>query len=270
MSGRKFIYVIASVIFILSAAQISLAQFEGIIEMTMTVLDGGTPQIMEYSMMVKKDLVCSVMKQGAGAETGGKFIFRGDKKLLWILNESEKNYLEISFNSREEKQNTGEGKNLKTKVVKSGKTETILGYRCEEVIVEEADEMTHIWGTAMLGNFYHQLMKSLGGFSDRPDDKAQAGWESEIEALKLFPLKIISKTDGIVRQSQQVTKIESKKIAPELFEIPAGFTKLEMGLDMDTIMSEPDKDDPGVNVEMEKMMKQMQDAGEDSSGGRIY
>ncbi|MBI5020147.1 MAG: DUF4412 domain-containing protein [Ignavibacteriales bacterium] len=250
--------------------KISFAQFEGAIDMKVTVMEDGKPQVMEYSMMMKKDLVASQIKSVGGGEGGGKFIFRGDKKLLWIVNDAEKNYLEISLNDADNKKtNDLESKN-KPKVTKTGKTEKLLGYVCDEVIIEDGKEVTHIWGTSKLGNIYQDLMKSFGSIAGNTDPKQNGGWESELEALKLFPLKIISKENGKVTQTQEVIKIESKMVPVKIFDIPAGFKKIPMGLNMQEMMREPDKDDPGVNPDLEKMMKQlqeMQEEKEDTSDG---
>jgi hypothetical protein len=270
MFQRIYKFIILTCFLLTGMIQISFAQFEGVIDMKVTMMEDGKPQVMEYSMMVKKDLIASQIKSVSGSEGGGKFIFRGDKKLLWIVNDAEKNYLEISLNDADKKKaNNQEDKN-KSKVTKTGKTEKILGYLCDEVIVEEGKEVTHIWGTSKLGNFYQDLMKSFGSMAGDSDPKQKGGWETELEALKLFPLKIISKENGSVTQTQEVTKIESKTVSSKIFDLPAGYEKIPMGLDMQEMMREPDKDDPGVNPDMEKMMKQlqeMQEEKEDTSGG---
>lgn len=263
-------FIIITSFLMIGLTQMSIAQFEGVIDMKVTMMDQGKPQVMEYSMMVKKDLIASEIKSGGGSEAGGKFIFRGDKKLLWIVNDAEKNYLEISLSDVDKKKaNNQEDKN-KPKVTKTGKTEKLLGYICYEVIVEEGKEVTQLWGTSKLGNIYQDLMKSFGSMADNSDPERKGGWESELEALKLFPLKIISKDNGSVTQTQEVTKIESKMISSKIFDLPAGYEKIQMGLDMQQIMREEDKDDPGINTDMEKMMKQlqeMQEEKEDSSDG---
>jgi hypothetical protein len=270
MLQQIYKFIILTCFLLTGMIQISFAQFEGVIDMKVTMMEDGKPQVMEYSMMVKKDLIASQIKSVSGSEGGGKFIFRGDKKLLWIVNDAEKNYLEISLNDADKKKaNNQEDKN-KSKVTKTGKTEKILGYLCDEVIVEEGKEVTHIWGTSKLGNFYQDLMKSFGSMAGDSDPKQKGGWETELEALKLFPLKIISKENGSVTQTQEVTKIESKTVSSKIFDLPAGYEKIPMGLDMQEMMREPDKDDPGVNPDMEKMMKQlqeMQEEKEDTSGG---
>ncbi|MBI5476906.1 MAG: DUF4412 domain-containing protein [Ignavibacteriales bacterium] len=270
MFQRIYKLIIFSVLMLTGMTQISVAQFEGAIDMKVTMIEEGKPQVMEYSMFVKKDLIASQIKSTGADAMQGKFIFRGDKKVLWILNDAEKNYLEMptkEFNKPETGKNENK-KSPKPKVTKTGKSEKILGYVCEEVIIDEGKEVTHIWGTGKLGNFYGDLMKSFGCMSENA--KAELGWEAELEALKLFPLKIVSKENGNITQTQEVTKIEAKSIPQKTFDVPSGYTKVPMNFNLQEMMSEPNKDDPGSNIEMEKMMKQlqeMQEGKEDSSDG---
>jgi len=267
---RKRTHIIFLMFVLLSG--VSIAQFEGAIDMKVTMQDEGKSHQMLYTMMVKKNLMAANIKGEDKENIESKFIFRGDKKVLWIVNDAEKVYLEYSLKD-EQKPSAKETEKSNVKVKKTGKKETILGYPCEEVIVEEGNEVTHLWGTTKLGDFYSDLMKSFGYVEGEEASSGSSGWEAELEALKIFPLKIISMENGQVKQTQEVTKIESKSIPVSTFEVPKGYTKQKLEFDMEKMMKEmgkepgskkhkytkPDKDNPGMNVEMEKMMKQLEE-----------
>lgn len=255
---------------------IAIAQFEGSIDMKVVMTDQGKPEEMLYTMSIKKNLMASEIKSSAKGGDGGKFIFRGDKQVLWIINDAEKSFLELSLKDEREKE-TKSTESSRAKVKKTGKKETILGYPCEEIIIEDGNEVTQLWGTAKLGDFYGELMKSFGQIDGKDAAASSSSWERELEALKLFPLKIVSKENGKITQTQEVTKIESKSIPASTFDVPKGYAKQKLEFDMGKMMKEmeeqmkaqkgkqkeADKDDPGMNIDMEKMMKQLQEMQED-------
>src|SRR5438876_1226714 len=86
------------------------AQFEGVIDMKMVMNEEGVSREMMYSMSVKKDMMAAAVKGNDETMNRGRFIFRGDKKMLWIVNDDQKNYLEISLADKEQPEKTGETK----------------------------------------------------------------------------------------------------------------------------------------------------------------
>src|ERR1051326_8848069 len=75
----------------------ALAQFEGIIDMKMTRHVEGAPRSVSYSMSVKGEMLAAQAGEGEGSEAKGKFIFRGDRKVMWVVDDQAKTYLEISL-----------------------------------------------------------------------------------------------------------------------------------------------------------------------------
>ncbi len=255
-------------------AGITLAQFEGAIDMKVSMIDQGKQENVFYTMFVKGNLMATSIKAGTGEAGRGKFILRGDKQLLWIVNDEEKSYFEISMKEDNELKNPDEMKkpeqgDKKPKITKTGKKETILGYSCEEIVIEDKDEVTHIWGTSKLGNLYHDLFKSFGEMGGRGSKREAKDWEDELVNMKLFPLKILSKKDDKLVQSQEVTKIDKKSVASSVFAVPKDYSKQSMNFDIQKMMKEmnnmkkngkeEDKNDPGENPDLEKMMKQMEE-----------
>ena len=267
-----------NVIFLLSMLSllsgISFAQFEGAIDMKVSMIENGKSHDAIYTMLVKNNLMATSIKSDSSEGGHGKFIFRGDKQALWVVDEAEKSYLEISLKD-ENKSNTKKvlvitkPQKAKQKIKNTGKKETILGYTCDELVIEDNDEVTHIWGTSKLGNVYHEMLKSFGEVGGQEAAKGKKGWEDELVDMKLFPLKIISMKDGKVEQTQEVTRIEKKTIPASTFEVPKDYKKQSIDFDMEKMMKEMqeqnknekeiDENNPGKNEDYEKMMKQMQE-----------
>ena len=102
------------------------------------------------------------------------------------------------------------------KLVKTGKTETIAGYKAEEWAFEGGEPKTHIWGT-----------QDLGGWSPVSDPRGR-GPQMEIPAeLKdgnFFPLRVVGEHGGM-----EAVKVTKKSLAASLFEVPEGYEAMEMG-----------------------------------------
>ncbi|MBI1806569.1 MAG: DUF4412 domain-containing protein [Ignavibacteria bacterium] len=255
-----------------SCVAIVRAQFEGVIEMKVTENDNSKPVESIYTLTVKDDMLATELKGDAQDGQHGKFIFRGDKKVFWIINDDEKNFLEISVkeDGKSSKQKTDSGKRKgrsARKLVKTGKTETILGHVCDELMVEDGSRVSHIWGTPKLGNVYEGLMKTFGQMAEQTEGDESEDWEEELAAMKMFPLKIVTTQDSRVRETQEVTRIDSKTIAASTFEPPQGYKKQSLEFDMQKMLKGMDDEmkqarehslqNKGKGRDIENMMKEM-------------
>ena len=226
-----------------------LSQYEGVLEMKVSMAEGDSIHSSTYRLHVQKGKLAATLSAGSGGGAGGgAFIFRGDRKLLWIVNDDQKSYLEVSMKDVD----TSSGKAApadESKLERTGKRKTILGYACDEFVVQGETEQIQLWATSKLGNVYEGLLKSLGELGSA-QMKDQAGWEAQLSAMKLFPLELVTSRNGVLYQTQEVTKIETKKLPSTMFEPPRGYKKESLDLNM------------------EKLMKQMQEKQEapDSSG----
>lgn len=217
------------------------AQFEGTIEMKMTMSDNGKTHEMLYDISLKDNMTAMISKaKDKDMMTPGKMIYRGDKQVMWMINDEEKSFLEISFKDKEGMDDE-EGKEMmkdQPKIRKTGKTQTILGYSCDEWIAEDDNEVTNIWGTSKLGNIYESFTKSFSGMSGGKARKKSKGWEDEMFSNKVFPLKVVVSEKGKVKHSQEVTKIESKKISASMFDVPKNYEKQSLDFDMQKMMKD--------------------------------
>jgi hypothetical protein len=102
----------------------------------------------------------------------------------------------------------------------TGNSEVILGKTCEEWVYTSKKGSSTIWGATGMGFF--------GGLSGRPND-ANSVWAAAVQKKGLFPLKIVSKdASGNVVMTMEATKIAPGALDASLFQVPAGFNKMDM------------------------------------------
>ena len=209
------------------------AQFEGDINVKVTTNDGGKRQETSISMVVKNELVSSQITTGEDTKPPVRLVFRGDRNVLWIVNEEHKFVLEQPLKDLPRQDTTG-GRERKSDidVKQTGRTQTILGYTCEEWSVCGEEGETRIWCTSKLGNVYRGLSQLFGEL-----DKMQRTslWQKEFVEKGLFPLKAVSTKRGQTT-TQEVTKIEEREIPSSTFEIPEDYQLQSLKLDPDKVM----------------------------------
>lgn len=204
--------------------------FEGIIESINTTTDErGKPQRFTMTMHIKRDMV-RIQNSPIGSSPGSTMIYRGDIKVVWMLNEEDKSYFEIHQDEQPEQIYSPSGANASQPVVRrTGKKKQVLGYACDQVVVSIDNLKTEIWATKSLGHVYSTISKVLGGENTAPGE----GWENKIMKMGYYPLIASTTSEGKVLESQEVTKIEKKSLPQGIFELPAGFKKQSTGGMMD-------------------------------------
>lgn len=103
------------------------------------------------------------------------------------------------------------------KLIRTGKSLSVLGHRAEQLLHIGEEEDTEIWGTSGLGVFLglHPTSSMFGRSGGSPP------WVRAMKAEGLFPLIVIRRDKtGHVRGRMEVTAIEPKALSDELFEIP--------------------------------------------------
>lgn len=102
------------------------------------------------------------------------------------------------------------------KMVRTGRRETIAGYACEHVQVTAAAQTTDVCLSTALGRYVNPL-ESLRG-------SAAPAWQRAVGG-EGFPLKV-TLPDGTV--ALEVTKVEPKRLANDLFSVPLSYTRIEL------------------------------------------
>ena len=99
------------------------------------------------------------------------------------------------------------------KLIKTGKTETIAGYLAQEWAYEGGESKISLWGNKDLGAW---------GFGGGHSQEAPVEIPEEFKNGGFFPLRMVSHGGGM-----EATKVEKKALPDSLFEVPAGYTKMD-------------------------------------------
>jgi hypothetical protein len=120
-------------------------------------------------------------------------------------------------------------------VERTGKTETILGYKCEQVFVKSKNTNVEVWATDQLGTYMGTQPGGAGGgggmFGRGRQTAAQGqAWEKVFQGKDFFPLRSISlDSKGKELMRMDVVAIDKKSLPQSEFEPPADFQKFDMG-----------------------------------------
>jgi hypothetical protein len=186
--------------------------FEGAIAMTLTAESGKTNDV---SYLVKGGKIRMEMAGNRGEPMVMIFDI-AEKKMLMVMT-AQKMYMEQEIG---EVAADAAEKGQQAKIARTGKTETIAGYKCEHITVTAADESTSDVCVAKgLGAF--RMPMSGGGRGGPPTDPA---WQSSLGDGG-FPMKV-QKGDKV---TMEVKSVDKKPLDAALFAPPEGFRKLDMG-----------------------------------------
>jgi hypothetical protein len=221
---------------LLLAAGPAFAQFEGILEMKMTMAgkdgEGGGGGTMNVA--VSKAGTRSEMNMQMGA-MGMKMVMLQKNAVpdtIYRINDANETYTEIDLAKM--RGMAGQQQDAKKYTVEKLGQETILGYKTQHVLVKEENTgngkgtTTEMWSAKDLLDYatFSKLQARRG--------KA-AGEEAMLKALKDadadgIPLKAITTTGDGAKVTMEVVKVDKKSLPTSTFEIPDGYTKSEGGL----------------------------------------
>lgn len=192
--------------------------------------------------------------------TGKTMIYRFDKELMWNIDTKKKTYSEITFAqmeamkssmssamqeemkkmSAEEKEMMqkmmgkkfnslmgGDDGGLKVNAKKTGKTKTLLGQKCDHVVLSLNDSpMMEMWisDKYTMGQEYFELYKKMG--------MMKGEYSEDIKNIRGIPLESKASMDmgmgmGKIETSTTVTKIVPTSISDNEFDLPGGLKKME-------------------------------------------
>jgi hypothetical protein len=257
---------ISSALFVvLLAAVPAFAQFEGVLEMKMTVSgmggEGGGGGTMNVSVG-KAGSRSEINMQMGPMDMKVVMLQKNDTPdIIYRLNDAEKTYTEMDLAKMREM--AGQQSNTKKYTVEKLGQETILGYKTQHVLVKEQDA-----GDGKGMNVEMWVAKDLLDYTTFSKLQARrgkgAGEEAMIKALKDadadgMPLKSVATVGDGMKVTTEVVKLDKKSLPASTFEIPSGYTKSEGGLmNMLGGMSGPQADE--ARKKMGDAQKQMNDA----------
>jgi hypothetical protein len=195
------------------------AAFEG--RVSMSVKEGrGKEMVIDYAM--KPGFVRMEPKMDEGEQ--GVMIFNHAKQEMIMLMPTERMYMVMPIKETLEKaaEKAPEGK-----IEKTGRTETIQGYACEEwVVTDPKGERTEMWVTDQLGNF---MGISAGQGPMGGGKGGSPAWERLIKGKDaFFPMRVIGTKGGKETYRMEVKAVNKTSLPDSLFGPPAGFQKFAM------------------------------------------
>lgn len=147
-----------------------------------------------------------------------KIIGDAAAKTTYVVMEEEKMYMEqpMMVNSVES--------DTSGKIERTGKIKKILGADCELWISTETNgDKSDIWSANNLGDFVAFSAMGVGGM-DKMKDMMKLGKNEGF-----FPLEITTKDSvGTVKMTMIAKEINKSSVSDSQFQIPSGFTKMEM------------------------------------------
>jgi hypothetical protein len=193
----------------LATMPLAAQSFEGTVSMNVTGNNGVVNQI---SYMIKG----GKMRFDPGNAQVSVIIDPVAKRMTVVMN-AQKMYMERDFGDAVATVQQRTGVKNPT-LVRTGRTETIAGYRCEHVTVTDDDG----------ASVDSCISSELGGFrmpaaSNPMAPQREAGWIAQLGAAS-FPLKVEKGGKTIM----QVTAIEKKTLDAALFAAPEGYQSFQM------------------------------------------
>jgi hypothetical protein len=212
-----------------AAHTFAASAFEGKVTLTITG-EKGRPVDMNFTMKGKRQRIDTAVEGHQGS-----IIMDMEKLEMLMLMPEQKMYMVIPIKQAVDKAvATGNDKAANVDVERTGKTEKILGYTCDQILVKDTEKgtVTELWVASDLGMFM-----GLGSGGGNPmmgggrkgGGAAAAKWEEALKGKGGFPLRMISRDAA----GKQVSKMEATKIEPgsqseSLFVPPEGYQKFQM------------------------------------------
>jgi hypothetical protein len=206
-----------------AAGPAAAQQFEGVV--TMTVQGGRTGELVQ---MYKDGKVRMEMQGPEGR--GGVMLMQPGKSELTMLMPSEKMYMVMDPSAMGRRSGID---SVPPKITKVGTSETVAGRSCDNYLVgEKQDHQVCVAkGLGFFGGMGGGPMGRGRGPGGGMPDLASSELRAEFKD-GFFPLKI-SRIDGDKKAVVlEVTKIEEKPLPSSLFEVPEGYTKMDMPMGM--------------------------------------
>ena len=193
----------------LAASPLGAQAFEGTVTMRITG-ENGPGRTISYMLKGGK------MRFDQGGGQISVVIDPGAQRMMLIMN-AQKMYTESEFGGALAAAQQQAAAKPPT-VVRTGKMETIAGYRCEHVTVADDDGVQlDVCMSAELGGF------RMPAASNPMSPQRESGWMTQVGSHN-FPLKVQKAGKTIM----EVTAIEKKTLDAALFEAPEGYQSFVM------------------------------------------
>jgi hypothetical protein len=245
-------------LWILLGISTSQAQFQGVLKMRHSLRD--TASVTTSTIYMKNELMAMDMPApGAGSGETQRVIWRGDKGVVWIIDDAQRSYLEAKTLPSGRNPQVRKSPAKRKAPQKTGSSQTIAGYSCDEWVASDDDTEYRFWASPKLGGLNKSLISSFSRMAEQSDGQTEY---SIFEELGLFPMKLVESENGTVVATQEVTLLERKPVSADVFEVPHGYTKTSIDSDLQKMMEgmgQPDSNHELDPKQMEEMMKKLRE-----------
>lgn len=226
----KNISVAIAILFLLFPSSGS-GQFEGRIEMNIATDDGaGTTESVLYTMTISGGRIAAELHAEGEFPVRMKSIFDPGRNALWIVDDAKKVFIEIPVrNGRpivEGGDTTLPPADHPVVAAKKLKSRSLLGQKCEVWEFAGDGGTTTIWGAPGYEDLVETMSALITAIGSLFGEETDAAWRL-VGEKKLLPIRSVSVTDDGMRETQEITKIERKKVLGSIYEIPAGYARQE-------------------------------------------
>lgn len=215
-----------STLLLTAVSSYAASSFEGKISLAISTDKKGKTQAMDYSIKGQK-LRMDMSADGQQVAT----IMDMDKLEMTMLMPEQKMYMVHPIKKPLEQAAEKVGEST-AEIEVTGKTETILGYKCSQVLIKDKGTVTEAWLAEGLAAFQGLGAPGGGGGGGMFGGKKSANaakWEEALKGKSGFPLRVITRDS----KSKETFKMEATKVEPgplpdSLFVPPAGYEKFKM------------------------------------------
>lgn len=187
--------------------------FEGEIQLQLVEPHEKAPKSIVYE--VKAD---RVRYEEGGSSAPAYTIANLSQKKAYAVTDPRKDYIEVDADAAGAKPTDA------VQVRKTGRTETVAGYECEDWKITSAKEDLDICAAKEIP--YFDLV------SPTPATATEPAWAGELTKAKAFPLRVIAHDkSGKERFRAEVSRISRKTVDLARFTIPAGYRKVAVSKD---------------------------------------
>ena len=209
-----------------ASASFAVDAFQGKVSLAITDAKGKS-QPLNYSIKDQK-LRMDMESEGHTVAT----IMDMAKLEMLMLMAEQKMYMVMPIKKPVEQAMAKQGGESTAEIEVTGKTDTILGYKCNQIVVKDKDKgtTTEMWVAEGLGMFMGLGSQGGGGGPFGGHKTATASkWEEALKGKGGFPLRVIS-TDAKGKEAfrMEATKIEPGTLPDSVFLPPPGYQKFQM------------------------------------------
>lgn len=200
-------------LFFTSSLSIAQDSFQG--KVTFEASDEGQNQQISYFVKGNKFLIQPADGEVAGQ---GSMIYDGDKKVMIIIMNEQKMYMEMPIDPKDE---ISKNESIEPDYfVKTGNSQDVKGYNCDEFEFKDEGKKGLALMTKELGSFL---------FMDDPESGGSSQWQKEIMSEGYFPLLVKEEnSSGELETVFKVIELERMNLDDKMFSAPSGFTKFDM------------------------------------------